>query len=108
MPIHEKSGSIDETRMVFLVVINAIVLQIAFTKSDWWYSMLLITVPLLAISVYDVMKEKFPFKKKKQGVLKSNNTVAPNSVRNPVFTNNIATISSEPLAHTGLRTDNQL
>lgn len=53
------SGSVSASRIiiVMLVLVNGIILEVAYTTNEIWYWGLLITIPLLAIAIYDVRQK---------------------------------------------------
>ena len=55
----------NETVTLLLVFLNAFILKIAFIQNQKWYWALMVTVPLLLVSMYDVYhkrhtRDKFP------------------------------------------------
>lgn len=53
----ENRVSISETVILFLVVSNALILKTAFVNNEKWYWSLIITLPLLLISIIHVRKK---------------------------------------------------
>lgn len=54
----EKNISVSGTTMVLLVFINALILKIAFIQNENWYAALVITLPLLLITIYYLSRKK--------------------------------------------------
>ncbi|WP_018614659.1 hypothetical protein [Segetibacter koreensis] len=52
----EKKTSIGGTIILLLVFINAFILKIAFIQNEKWYATLVITLPLLLIAIYNVIR----------------------------------------------------
>lgn len=103
MVTKKRNKSLNETKTVFLVFINAIVLKTAYTMNEWWYGMLLITLPLLAISIYDQATEKLPNKKKLGTGSFFNQPDSLAAKSGSVLANTITTTSAEALPNTGVK-----
>lgn len=109
MATKENNMSLNHTKTVFLVFINAIVLKTAYTMNEWWYGMLLITLPLLCLSIYEQVKDKISPKKKLQKLStqsifsQAGSTTLHQSNGGTVFTNTATTTSTEALSATGVK-----
>ena len=51
MKQNEKQVSISGIILIIFLLLNAVILKTAFTVNEKWYSMLLISVPLLLVSI---------------------------------------------------------
>jgi predicted membrane protein len=48
----EQNNSVGDIIMLLLVFLNAFILKIAFIQNEKWYPALIITFPLLLITIY--------------------------------------------------------
>ena len=55
--------SISGMLTVALVLMNAVILETAVVKNENWYKALWVTLPLLAIALYQAKKKKIPAEK---------------------------------------------
>ena len=58
--MHTKNVSINGMFAVVLLLINAILLETALVKNTDWYKALWVTLPLLALAIYQSRKKKIP------------------------------------------------
>lgn len=55
--------SISGMLTVALLLMNAVILETAVVKNENWYKALWVTLPLLAIALYQAKKKKIPAEK---------------------------------------------
>lgn len=58
MPGKEVNVSAAGTALLLFVLLNAAVLKFAFLNSPKWYWGLVVTMPMLLVSVYDYVKNR--------------------------------------------------
>ncbi len=61
--MHTQNVSINGMFAVVLLLINAVILETALVKNTDWYKALWVTLPLLALAIYQSRKKKIPAKK---------------------------------------------
>ena len=50
----------DRMMILLLVVINTIIIKTGFTEDPSWYRVLLVTIPLLLIVIFDFVQKQAP------------------------------------------------
>lgn len=55
---NNKEVSIDGIILLFIVLLNVVIVQHAFTNNTAWYWALLFTLPLLILAVYGMKQKK--------------------------------------------------
>lgn len=58
MSSQEKRPTINETLVLLLVFINAVILKMAFINNEALYWALLITLPMLVVTIYHLRADK--------------------------------------------------
>ncbi len=58
MKLHNKELSAGGMIIALIVLLNAIVLTKGLTQSDSWYRWLIITIPLLIVSLLDIIQKR--------------------------------------------------
>ena len=58
MPVKTKDVSANEMVMLLLIFLNAVIVKVAFVRTSNWYFALIVTVPLLLVSVYYSREKK--------------------------------------------------
>ena len=55
---NEKYSSLRGMIVLLLVILNVLILKVAFIKNEDWYWALVITLPMLLMAILDVRKRK--------------------------------------------------
>ena len=55
---NEKDIPVSGMIVLLLVILNVLILKVAFIKNEDWYWALVITLPMLLIAILDVRKRK--------------------------------------------------
>lgn len=61
--MNTQPGSKSGMLAVVLLLLNAVILETALVKNSDWYYALWITLPLLAVAIYQSKKKKIPAEK---------------------------------------------
>lgn len=55
----EKRFSVSGMILLFMVLVNVVTIKAAYTGSEKWYSVLIVTMPLLLLAILNVRQQNF-------------------------------------------------